>query len=152
MCELPRLNFPDFSFRLRKKDKTGVREVWDELRKAWLVLTPEEWVRRHVIRFLSEVRAIPAVLISQECPVCVQGMNQRADIVVYGKNGKPFLLVECKAPSVKIDVDVYAQALRYNHVLGARHIMLTNGNNHYLYSGTPDGKYVQVNEFPEMEM
>lgn len=149
MHEFPQLNFPGFSFRVRKKETSGIHEVWDELRKTWLVLTPEEWVRRHVVRFLSEIRGIPAVLISQECPVCVQGMNQRADIVVYARDGKPFLLVECKAPSVNIDMVVYAQALRYNNVLGAQHIMLTNGNEHYLYSKTPEGDYAQADEFPE---
>lgn len=152
MCEFPVLNFPGFNFRVRKKQNAAAHEVWDELRKVWLVLTPEEWVRRHVIRFLCEVRGVPAVLISQECPVCVQGMKQRADIVVYGKDGKPFLLVECKSPSVNIDVAVYAQALRYNNTLGAEHMMLTNGNDHYLYSRSDDGEYRQVDEFPKMNL
>lgn len=147
MSGFPTLNFPPFRFRVRKRDNPELHEIWDELRKIWLVLTPEEWVRRHAIRFLTETQSIPEMLISQECPVFIQGMNQRADIVVYGKDGEPFLLVECKAPSVRIDVSVYGQALRYNSIVGAKYIMLTNGKEHYIYGKTTEG-YMIVDEFP----
>ncbi len=115
----------------------------------WLVLTPEEWVRRHVLALLTAHKGVPATSIAQEYPVDVNGMTQRADIVVMGADGVPVLLVECKAPGVAIDRDTLAQAFRYNAVLGARHVMLTNGLDHYIYKVTPDGEYLPLREFPE---
>jgi type I site-specific restriction endonuclease len=110
------------------------------------VLTPEEWVRRHVLGFLG----VEAARISQEHPVVVNGTAQRADIVVFGSDGRPLVLVECKAPGVAVSDAVLAQAFRYNAVLGARYVMLTNGLDHYIYEVTPDGKYAALKEFPAL--
>ncbi len=91
---------------------------------------------------------VPAACISQEHPVEVNGTTQRADIVVFGGDGKPLLLVECKAPSVAISDAVLAQAFRYNAVLGARYVMLTSGLDHYIYEVSPDGTYTPLKDFP----
>lgn len=88
------LNFPEYCFRLRSG--SGGYEVWDALRGMWLVLTPEEWVRQHLIRFLSERMGAVPQYVSQEYPVSLGGMSQRADIVVCGRDGKPCLLAECQ--------------------------------------------------------
>ncbi len=127
--------------------------VWDAVRGRWLVLTPEEWVRRHVLAFLCAARdqggaGVSAACISQEHPVTVNGTAQRADIVVFGGDGRPLLLVECKAPSVAITDGVLAQAFRYNAVLGARYVMLTSGLDHYIYEVSPGGEYTPIKEFP----
>ncbi len=124
---LPRLNFPVYRFRVRGA------QIWDELRGKWVKLSPEEWVRQHVVRWLVDERGVVAQYIVQEYPVDISGTAQRADIVVFDAQAQPVLLVECKAPGVAIDRGVLDQAVRYNSVVGAREIMLTNGLEHRFY-------------------
>lgn len=124
--------------------------IWDGLRGCWLVLTPEEWVRQHLIRFLCDDRGAAPTLVRQECPVCVQGMNQRADIVVHGRNALPLLLAECKAPEVEITRAAFAQVVRYNAVLDARYIVVTNGLRHFIHERTEDGRYSALTQFPDL--
>lgn len=149
MSHFPKLNFPDFAFRLRSCD--GADRIWDDIRKMWLVFTPEEWVRRHVVRWLVEAQGVTPQMIVQEHPVCVQGQPQRADIVVFGSDTQPLLLVECKEPGVEISNEVYAQAVRYNAVLGAGYIMITNGLRHYIYKADGDGGYSPLKIFPDLK-
>ncbi len=129
MISLPRLNLPAVVFRIRRS--AGVARIWDPLRGQWLVLTPEEWVRQHMIRYLIEKRGVEAHYIVQEYPVSLSGMAQRADIVVMDKMGKPALLVECKAPEISVSRRenriVFDQAVRYNSVVGASYVAVTNG-------------------------
>jgi len=112
--ELPRLHFP--SIRLRARERDGQVEVWDALRGAYLVLTPEEWVRQHLIAYLiSHCEALPLR----------------------------------KAPDVPVDRSVFRQAVRYNSVLSARYVVLTNGLTHYCCEFC-DGKYVPLSSFPRL--
>ena len=129
--QLPPLNLPPVRLRARRAgDRT---EVWDPLRGCWLVLTPEEWVRQHLIAFLAARCGIAARRIVCEYPVPLNGQPQRADIVAVDDNGRPWLLAECKAAGVAIDESVLAQAVRYNSVLHARYVVLTNGLRHFCY-------------------
>lgn len=144
MSEGVKLIFPTLSARIKELD--GVRHIWDSLRQKWLVLTPEEWVRRNVIEWLIAEKGVPTLSISQEYPVNVNGQNQRADIVVVDEYAKPYILVECKAPEIAIDEAVVMQACRYNAVLGARYILLTNGLKLYCYEYA-EGRYRAVREF-----
>lgn len=148
MGSYPQLNFPVYSFRLRSSD--GVDSIWDDIRKAWLVLTPEEWVRRHVVRWLVETRGVTPQLIAQEYPVDVYGQRQRADVVVFGKDMQPLLLIECKEPGIDISPEVYAQAVRYNAVVGACYIMITNGLKHYVYGQNDTGGYASLKTLPDL--
>lgn len=129
MAPFSRLNLPPCSLRIRRS--AGVASVWDPIRRQWLVLTPEEWVRQHMIRYLIEHCGVTAQYIVQEHPVALGGMAQRADIVVVDKTGAPCLLVECKAPEVEVSMEknkaVFAQAVRYNSVLKASYVAVTNG-------------------------
>lgn len=127
----PVLKFPRVKPRIRQSER-GI-EIWDSLRGKWLMYTPEEWVRRHVIGYLSSHCNLPEQRIVQEYPVPLNGQPQRADIVAVDDNGAPLLLVECKAPDIEIDQSVLDQAVRYNSVLQARWIILTNGKRHYCY-------------------
>ena len=141
MSEMSKLIFADISARI--KDVEGQKHIWDALRKRWLVLTPEEWVRQHTIAWLISEKRVPALRISQEYPVNLNGQNQRADIVVVDEFGKPFILVECKAPDIAIDDAVVAQMMRYNRVLDARFVVLTNGRGLWCYEHR-DGQYRQL--------
>ncbi len=147
-ADYPKLNLPPC--RLKVIEHGGELCVWDPVRGRRLVLTPEEWVRRHVLAMLTRERGVSAACIAQEHPVDVNGTTQRADIVVFGRDGRPLMLVECKAPGVAIDDTVLAQAFRYNAVLGARHVMLTNGLDHYIYEVAESGEYTPLKEFPEL--
>ena len=158
----PRLNFPSFSFRIVKRG--GRVFVWDEIRGRWLQLTPEEWVRRHLIRFLEEHLGVDRQYLVQEYPVDMQGQPQRADVVVFAPGRKegsgivsgsqpfPVLLAECKAADIPIDDTVLAQAVRYNAKIGARYLLLTNGMKHYCYEVDEQGVYQTLSAMPDMSV
>ena len=145
-ADFPKLNLP--SCRLKVAERAGELCVFDVSRASWLVLTPEEWVRRHVLEWLTAHLGIPPALISQEYAVRLNGTTQRADIVTVGSDGRPRIMVECKAPEVAISAEVLSQAIRYNSVLGARFLMLSNGLDHYFYEVLPDGKLLSFKELP----
>lgn len=131
--------------RYRKSAKGGV-EVFAPQR-GWLLLTPEEWVRRHVVAHLTERMAVPPTNIVEEYPVTLNGQNQRADVVVIGPDTKPWLLIECKAPEVTLDQSVVAQAVRYNSVVGAPNVAVTNGLTIQAFT-TTDGIHYSDASFP----
>jgi Type I restriction enzyme R protein N terminus (HSDR_N) len=129
---LPRmfpLNLPPFDYQLRKQQQKI--QIFDVLRKKWLVLTPEEWVRQHVVHHLLGL-GYPPALISLEAPLQYHGLAKRSDILVFDRQGQPFLLVECKAPHVEVSENVFRQALAYNHVWQAPHLVLSNGLSHLI--------------------
>lgn len=127
------LNLPKVEgLRIRKKcaADNSILEVWDDLRGRWLVLTPEEWVRRHFIGYLISVCGVVPHCIAQEVRV---DNAWRADIVIYDKSARVVAIVECKAPQVKLSIDTAEQIARYNHYLDARYLILTNGVEHRYY-------------------
>lgn len=149
MSALSQLNFPRFIFRMRLSETPP--KIWDGFRRRWLVLTPEEWVRQHLARYLVERAGVPQGSLSQEYPVRLGGMAQRADLVVTGCDGKPCLLAECKAPDVPLGRDVLAQAVRYNSVVGAPHVLITNGLLHFCSSlDLSTGAYVAMDGLPDL--
>ena len=126
---LPALNFPQYRFRFITKE--GKTYIFDNIRKKYVFLSPEEWVRQNTIRYLTETLKYPSALMAVEYPFHVNRMKKRADIVVFKPAGKPWLLVECKAPQVAVTRRTLEQALRYNMELNTPYFMLTNGLNHY---------------------
>lgn len=126
---MERLNLPDHGVKLRQ-DANGAR-VWDPLRRKWLLCTPEEWVRQHVVNHLVHDLGCPASLIALEHGIRLNGLAKRADVVVHGNDGRPVLLVECKAPAVPVDQRVFEQAARYNRVFRVPYLLVTNGLKHY---------------------
>jgi hypothetical protein len=147
-ADFPKLTLPPCRLRLSERD--GELCVWDVVRRRWLVLTPEEWVRRHVLAMLTAGCGVSAASVAQEYPVTVNGQAQRADIVVFGAGAKPSMLIECKAPDVAVSSATLDQAFRYNAVLGARYVMLTNGLAHFIYEVTPVGEYLPLKDFPKL--
>lgn len=119
------LKYPLFNTKLKKqKDQTF---IFDEVRKKWLLLTPEEWVRQHLIHYLIQQKKYPVSLISIEKEIILNELKKRYDIVVYNKQLKPVLIVECKAPYIDLDTNVVEQALRYNLIIKANYLMISNG-------------------------
>ncbi len=149
--KLPKLNFPAIKLRLRRSNDEIM--AWDELRKSFVVLTPEEWVRQHLVRFLIDQLAIPPQQIALEYRVVIGGQNQRADVVVIGRSGSVEIVAECKAHDIKIAQSTMDQAVRYNSVIAARYIILTNGIAHHLYAkGENNGEYTPLTSFDELRL
>lgn len=123
------LQFKEYDFRLRIKNER--REIYDVIRRKWVKITPEEWVRQNIIRWLNDEKGIPFTRISSETGLIVNKLNKRADIIVYDKELNPEIIIECKAPNIKLDEKVLMQAISYNSTLTAKQIMITNGH-HYL--------------------
>jgi hypothetical protein len=126
---MQKLNFPDFSFRFKNSENKVL--VFDEIRKKFIVLTPEEWVRIHVVQFLMIEKNYPKSLINVEKMIKINGLIKRYDVVVFQPDGSIFLVVECKQPNVPISQTVFDQIARYNLTLKAKYLMVTNGLNHY---------------------
>ncbi|MBK0382615.1 type I restriction enzyme HsdR N-terminal domain-containing protein [Pedobacter sp. SD-b] len=123
------LNLPHYPFKLSQKN--GSIFIFDELRKKDLLLTPEEWVRQHFVQYLINEKKYPKTLIKLEGGLKLNKLQKRTDILIFDKEGKPNVLVECKATSVKIDQKVFDQAASYNMIHRVDYLMVSNGINHY---------------------
>ena len=123
------LNFPEFSFRFKSNENKV--SIFDEIRKKFILLQPEEWVRQHCIQFLIQEKYYPKSLINVEKELKVNGLSKRYDIVVYNPDGTIHLIVECKSYNVSIDQSTFDQIAQYNMTLNANYLMVTNGINHY---------------------
>lgn len=126
---MQKLNFPDYEFRFKSNENK--RLIFDVIRKKFLVLTPEEWVRQHVLQLLISKKNYPTSHINVEKQLKLHNTTKRYDIVVYNNDGSIRLIVECKAPSVRITQDTFDQIARYNLVLNSGYLMVTNGMDHY---------------------
>ncbi len=126
---MQQLNFPSYSFRFKNSENKV--SIFDAVRKKFIILTPEEWVRQHVVQFLTLEKKYPLALINVEKILKVNGLRKRYDIVVYNTDGTIFLLIECKAPEVTISQTTFDQIAQYNMTLNSNYLMVTNGLNHY---------------------
>lgn len=145
---MQQLNFPSYSFRFKNSENKVA--IFDEIRKKFIILTPEEWVRQHVVRFLLEEKKYPKSLINVEKILKVNGLRKRYDVVVYNPDGSIFVLIECKAPEIKIAQATFDQIARYNMTLKSEFLMVTNGLNHYFCQmDFEDEKYEFLNELPD---
>ena len=141
------LNLPPVPFKI-KKDQSRYK-IYDMIRRKYVVLTPEEWVRQHIIHYLINDKHYPAGLTAVEHLVVINQLRQRADVVIYDRNRKPLLIVECKAPSVPLTAGVFEQALRYNMVLGVRIVVVSNGITHLAARLDDGGGYVLLSQIPD---
>lgn len=147
---MQKLNFPNYSFRFKNSENKTY--IFDVIRKKFLLLTPEEWVRQHVVNFLIEEMNYPKSLINVEKLVKVNGINKRYDAVVFRNDGTIFLLVECKAPEVNITQQTFDQIAQYNLVLKAENLMVTNGLNHYFCQmDFENEKYIFLKDLPNFK-
>lgn len=126
---MQQLNFPSYSFRFKNKENKPA--IFDAIRKKFVILQPEEWVRQHCLQFLIADKKYPKSHINVEKKLTINQLTKRYDIVVFNTDGSIFLIVECKAPNVAINQQVFDQIARYNLSLNAEYLMVTNGLNHY---------------------
>ena len=127
---MQKLNLPIYSIKLKKEENKTL--VFDPIRKKHIVLTPEEWVRQNFIQFLIEEKNYPASLMAVEMGIDLLNTKKRCDIVIYNTKGLPHMIVECKAPSIKISQDTFDQIARYNMKLKTDLLVVTNGMQHYI--------------------
>jgi hypothetical protein len=140
------VQYPQPDFRI--KEENGKELIFDALRKKWLILTPEEWVRQNFVQYLIKTKNYPSSLIALEKEIQLGELKKRFDILVYDNNHKPWMMIECKAAEIKLDDSVLQQALRYNISVPVQFIVITNGNSNYGWERTNNELQV-LNEIPE---
>jgi len=144
----PPLNLPSAGFEVEEVD--GKLSIFDPLRKKFLVLTPEEWVRQHIIFYLVNYKGYPRSLFALERGLKYNSMQKRFDVLVMDRQGNPFLLVECKAPEIKLTQKTIEQVSVYNKIIGAPCLAISNGLQHIcLQMDQEKGQYQQLTQFPD---
>lgn len=145
---MQKLNLPEYSFRIKVAE--GKSFIFDSLRKKFIRLTPEEWVRQNFIRFLIVEKKYPVSLIAVEAGVKVNNNPQRADMILFDRSGSPVLVAEFKAPEVKISQQTFDQIVRYNMQLRVKFLIVSNGLEHFCCSlNYADNSYAFFAEIPE---
>ena len=137
--------YPDIS--LKWKESNGQRLVFDPIRKKWLVLTPEEWVRQHVLQYLLVVKGYPQAYIAVEKNMQLGELKKRFDLLVYNQEHKPWLMVECKAMDIQLSEAVLHQILRYNLAIPVSYLVITNGAEAMIYHRA-EGRLSVLADFP----
>ncbi|MFC6999478.1 type I restriction enzyme HsdR N-terminal domain-containing protein [Rufibacter roseus] len=141
---------PSFSYKL--KESEGKTLIHDVIRRKWLVLTPEEWVRQHMVHFLHNFLGFPLSLMNVERGTTYNKLQKRTDICVYSSAGTPLLLIECKAPDVRITNNTVQQAAVYNQTIKASYLLVTNGIHHFCWRVASDGVSLEpLQELPTFE-
>ena len=142
------LNFPEYNFRF-KNSENNVR-IFDRIRKKFVVLQPEEWVRQHVVNFLTFEKNSPLSLVNVEKQLVVNNIKKRYDVVVFNSDGSIRILVECKAPEITIDQTTFDQIARYNLELKADYLLVTTGLDHfYCRMDFESEKYTFLRDIPD---
>jgi hypothetical protein len=139
------LIYPTYSFKLQQVQ--GKNQIFDPFRKAWINLTPEEWVRQNTLQYLVQICSYPSSLIAVEKTIQLGELDKRFDIVVY-KNDKPWMIIECKEARVEIGEKTLQQILQYQQVLKAEYLIITNGHQ-TLGAKIDSGKLHPLQNFPE---
>lgn len=146
-----RLNLPEYYFKLKNKD--GLTSIFDEFRRKWVKLTPEEWVRQHFLRYLVEELGYPFSLIALERKINVGGFSLRFDAVIYDKDASILVLLEFKAPQIKLERNVFDQANTYNTKIKAPFLMISNGNDHYFSRVDHENNHISISKIlPKFEL
>ena len=145
---MQRLNFPTYSFRFKNSENQA--SIFDVIRKKFVVLQPEEWVRQHFVQLLIQEKNYPISLIAIEKQLIINNLKKRTDIVIFASDGNPNIIVECKAPHIPITQDTFDQIARYNLKLDANYLIVTNGLQHFFCMLDKENEtYVFLRDIPE---
>jgi hypothetical protein len=146
ICLMIEVVFPKPSFKIERRDENNF--IFDSIRKQWIVLTDEEWVRQNFIRFLVQEMKYPETLIAVEKEIQLGELKKRFDILVYNNNHQPWMLVECKAGNVALDKKVFEQVLRYHISVSCTFLLITNGQYTFGWEKT-GGALREIEKMPE---
>ena len=145
---MQQLNLPHYKFKIKNKENKPF--IFDIVRKKYVALSPEEWVRQHIVHFLVEEKKYPISLIAIEKKILVNSLTKRPDILIFGKNGTSFIIVECKSAQIPLNQNVFDQIARYNLALNATFLMVSNGLEHYYCSmDHKNEQYSFLEELPD---
>ncbi len=136
--------------QVKTRQRGGVNEVFDAIRKKWLILTPEEWVRQNILQYLLVSKKYPASLISVEKEIKLGELRKRCDVVVYNRDLLPWMIIECKEMNVPLSHKVIEQILRYHITLPAFYLIITNGSYTYGFQKKRN-QFYEINTLPEFE-
>ncbi len=143
-----KIEFPKEQPKLRQN--RGVKEIFDVIRKKWLVLTPEEWVRQNIILFLLFTQNFPSSLISVEKEIKLADLKKRYDIVVFNRQTVPWMIIECKEMNVSLSQKTMEQILRYHISIPAKYLIITNGSHCFGFEKRED-RFMEIDLFPEFD-
>ena len=147
---MQQLNLPTYQFKIKSSENKQL--IFDKIRKKYVVLTPEEWVRQNFVEYLLIEKKYPISLIAVEKQVVVNNLKKRFDILVFDKQGNHNIIVECKSPKIKINQDTFDQIARYNLQLKADYLMVTNGLEHFYCNLDSENKqYIFLEDIPDYE-
>ena len=144
-----KIEFPKEQIKIRQQ--AGINEIFDAIRKKWLMLTPEEWVRQNFLQFLLIIKKYPASLIAVEKEIKLGQLKKRCDIVVYNRESQPWMIIECKEMNVTLSEKTMEQILRYHITLPAKYLVITNGSYCFGFEKI-EGQFIETNNFPEFEI
>ncbi|MEI6576066.1 MAG: type I restriction enzyme HsdR N-terminal domain-containing protein [Bacteroidota bacterium] len=139
---MPELNFPEYIFSTRGENKN--KEIFDPARRKYVSLTPEEWVRQHLIQYLIQEKKIPIALLAVEYSLVYHKLNKRCDILVFNRQGSPVMLLECKAPSVALSEKTLEQIARYNMAFKVSYLLVSNGLSHYCFHINHETEMIKI--------
>ncbi len=141
-----KIEYPTYQPKIKKEQDKEL--IFDEFRKQWIVLTPEEWVRQNFLQYLVHVKKYPASLIAIEKQITLGELKKRTDIVVYDTNGKAWVIIECKEMNVLLNEKVLQQILRYHIALPVSFLIITNGSYCFGFE-KKNNQFVEINDLPE---
>lgn len=145
---MQRLNLPTYSFNI-KSDVKG-EQIFDKCRNKWVALTPEEWVRQHLLQYFITELNYPVSLVATEMSIQIHGLKRRCDIVVFNRKAMPVLIAECKAPIIPLNQKVFDQVARYNWDMKVPYLLISNGLKHYCAKiDTENNKVELLDKFPD---
>jgi hypothetical protein len=143
-----KIEFPKQQIKIEQRE--GVNEIFDIIRKKWLILSPEEWVRQNILQYLLITKNYPASLIAVEKEIKLGELKKRCDIVVYNRLVNPWMIIECKEMNVALSEKTMAQILRYHITLPAKYLVITNGTYSFGFM-KKDGRFIETDVFPDFE-
>jgi len=145
-----KLNFPEFEYKWKRENDRLY--IFDSIRKKYVVLTPEEWVRQHVVNYLTEHRAYPRMLVKIEGGLRYNQLQKRSDITVFSRTGTPWMVIECKAPDVSLNQQALQQVSVYNKTLQAKYVTVTNGLQWHCFEIKKEEQITTLlSDFPQFE-
>lgn len=143
-----KIKFPKEKLKIQSHE--GVYEVFDTIRKKWVVLTPEEWVRQNILQYLLITKKYPPSLMAVEKEIKLASLRKRCDIVVYNRKSEPWMIIECKEMDVTLSEKTMEQILRYHIALPAKYLIITNGSFCFGFE-KQEKQFFETDRFPDFE-
>jgi hypothetical protein len=137
--------------KISTQQREGINEIFDVVRKKWVVLSPEEWVRQNILQYLLVIKKYPRALMAVEKEIKLGELKKRCDVVIYNRQSEPWMIIECKEMNVMLSHKTILQILRYHITLQSKFLVITNGSSSHGFEKKED-KFIEINTFPDFEV